>query len=313
MSIEPNTTITMRGVSHRFGRTVVLDGLDLTVPEGAMYALLGPNGAGKTTLLRLLTGIDRVQRGAAEIFGTPVHALTIAQRQRIAYVAEGQRLPSWMRMEQLEAYCAPLYPSWDFSLASSLRARFDLDPRATVGKMSRGQRMKAALLLALAPRPPLLLMDEPLTGMDVAVKDELVRGLLDVASTEGQTVLMSTHDIVEIETVLDWVGFLTGSCLALEGPVDALRERYRRLELQLSTRASDVRVPETWMQVERAGNRLVAVVPVAHEIAPSVELTPTLAALVRERAERPLTLKELYLLVQATSVAATSSAAGVAS
>ncbi|MBY0488411.1 MAG: ABC transporter ATP-binding protein [Gemmatimonadaceae bacterium] len=286
--------IALRGVSHRYGRKVVLDQLDLTVPEGAMYVLLGANGAGKTTLLRLLIGVERARAGSVEIFGTPVSKLTLAQRQQIAYVAEGQQLPDWMREEQLEAYCAPLYPTWDTALAASLRERFDLDPKQKLGKMSRGQRMKAALLCALAPRPKVLLMDEPFTGMDVAVKDELVRGLLDVAGDEGWSVLMSTHDIAEVDTVVDYAGFLKGAKLQLEGPVEQLREMYRRVEFTLNGAASDVRVPDSWKQVERAGQRLMAVVPASERLTPDL-----FAGAVLEQPARPLTLKELYLAVQA--------------
>lgn len=285
--------IALRGVTHRYGKKVVLDELDLIVPEGAMYVLLGANGAGKTTLLRMLIGVERERAGTVEIFGTPVNKLTLAQKQQIAYVAEGQQLPDWMREEQLEAYCAPLYPSWDHTLAASLRERFDLDPKQKLGKMSRGQRMKAALLCALAPRPKVLLMDEPFTGMDVAVKDELVRGLLDVAGDEGWSVLLSTHDIAEVDTVVDYAGFLKGGKLQLEGPVDVLRELYRRVELTLSESSARVAVPESWRQVERAGQRLMAVVP-----AVDVSLPVAIESLVLEKSERALTLKELYLAVQ---------------
>ena len=105
--------VNVQGLSHSYGRKAVLRGLDLTIPEGAIYALLGANGAGKTTLLRLLAGIERVQNGAVSLFGDSVRGMTLSQRQRFAYVAEGQELPTWMRLEQMEAYCAPLYPTWD--------------------------------------------------------------------------------------------------------------------------------------------------------------------------------------------------------
>ena len=193
------SAITVRALSYRFGKRAVLNALDLDVVQGAFYALLGANGAGKTTLLQLIAGVRPMQHGSTRVLGASVSQLTTKQRQQTTYVAEGQALPTWMRLEQLEAFCAPLYPTWDMSLASKLRTRFDLDPRARIGAMSRGQRMKAALLCALAPRPKLIVMDEPFTGMDVAVKDELVRGLLDAASLEGATVLLSSHDIAEIE------------------------------------------------------------------------------------------------------------------
>ena len=161
------------------------------MPEGALYALLGPNGSGKTTLLQLLMGLRRPSAGRVSIMGVDSAALTLRDRSTIGYIAESQALPKWMRLEQLEAYLAPLYATWDAALARDLRTRFDLDPQKTIGTLSRGQQMKVALLCALAPRPKLLLMDEPFTGMDALVKDDLVRGLLESSGSEGWTVLLS--------------------------------------------------------------------------------------------------------------------------
>src|SRR3954466_4423808 len=148
-------------LSYSYGKVDALHDVDVAIPEGAFYALLGPNGSGKTTFLQLLMGLRRAREGRVSILGVDQRALTVEQRARIGYVAEGQPLPGWMRLEQVEAHLAPLYPTWDPALAGELRDRFSLDPLQRVGTMSRGGRMKAALLCALAPRPRLLLMDEP--------------------------------------------------------------------------------------------------------------------------------------------------------
>ncbi len=254
---ESTMAVSVRGLTYRFGRRAVLDAVDFEIPAGAFYALLGANGAGKTTLLQLLAGTRPIQQGEVKLFNTPRTMLRAEQRERVTYVAEGQELPSWMRLEQMEAFCAPLYPTWDATLASSLRRRFDLDPTQRIGAMSRGQRMKAALLVALAPRPRLIVMDEPFTGMDVAVKDDLVRGLLDAASLEGATVLLCSHDIAEIEPLADWVGMLENGRMRLSMPIDLLRSRFQRVEMVTD---ASMQLPEplptNWMQVERAGLRL---------------------------------------------------------
>ncbi len=249
--------VAVHGLSYRFGTEPVLDRLDLDIPQGALYALLGANGAGKTTLLQLLAGARPLQQGTVRLFGAERHRLSPMQRQQITYLAEGQELPSWMRLSQLEAFCAPLYPTWDHALALTLRARFDLDPRQVIGKMSRGQRMKAALLCALAPKPRLLIMDEPFTGMDAAVKDDLVRGLLDAASVEGATVLLCSHDIAEIEPLADWVGILDRGRMRVSMPIDELRARYKRIDMvtEASLRMPEP-IPANWVSVERAGLRL---------------------------------------------------------
>src|SRR5665213_365147 len=212
--------VDVSGVSYCYGKVTALSDLELSVPAGAFYALLGPNGAGKTTLLQLLMGLRRKQTGRISLLGVESSALTLRERSTIGYVAEGQALPKWMRLAQLERYLAPLYPSWDSALANTLRERFGLDAERKIGTFSRGDYMKAALLCALAPRPKLLLMDEPFTGMDVLVKDELVRGLLDFAGNEGWSVVLSSHDIGELELLADWVGFLDGGRMQLSEPMD---------------------------------------------------------------------------------------------
>jgi ABC-2 type transport system ATP-binding protein len=230
--------------------------VSLTVPEGAVYALLGPNGAGKTTLIQILIGLLRPRSGTATVLGTPHKALRAENRSRIGYVAEGQRLPGWMKLRQLEAYLAPLYPGWDAGLAEELRRRFRLDPERRLGRLSRGEQMKAALLCALAPRPRLLLMDEPFTGMDALVKDELVRGLLGTAAGEGTTVLISSHDLGELETLADQVGFLDDGRLLLSEPMDSLRARFKRVELLVPPGAAVPDLPPGRLLEERAGQRL---------------------------------------------------------
>jgi ABC-2 type transport system ATP-binding protein len=218
-------------LSYRYGKHVALSDLDLAVPEGALYALLGPNGSGKTTLLQILMGLRRQTSGRVTLTGVDAHALSLAHRARIGYIAEGQSLPAWMRLEQLEAYLAPLYDTWDVALANDLRRRFALDPQRKVGTFSRGEQMKAAMLCALAPRPKLLLMDEPFTGMDALVKDELVQGLLESAGSEGWTILLASHDIGELELLADWVGFLAGGRMQLSEPMDVLKQRFKRVEV----------------------------------------------------------------------------------
>ena len=185
----------------------------------------------------------------------------------MTYVAEGQALPAWMRLEQLEAFCAPLYQTWD---------------------------------MPLAPRPKLIVMDEPFTGMDVAVKDELVRGLLDAASLEGATVLLCSHDIAEVEPLADWVGFLNNGRVSISAPLDELRERYKRLEFttDTSTKKPDA-LPNNWMSIERAGLRVsVLVKDLAADRALPAPFHDATRVHVREAA-----LKELYIALAKTNQA----------
>jgi len=283
-------------VSYRYGSLEALRDLDLVVPDGALYALLGPNGSGKTTLLQVLMGLRRPQHGRVSLLGVDSSALTVRDRAAIGYVAEGQSLPRWMRLEQLEAYLAPLYPSWDAALARELRERFALDPKQKIGTLSRGAHMKAALLCALAPRPKLLLMDEPFTGMDALVKDDLVRGLLESAGSEGWTVLLSSHDIGELELLADWVGFLDGGQLRLSEPMEKLRQRFQHVEVVVtrSNDSLDPALPREWIGVERSGTRVRFIVSNADQIEVQRDVAARFAGAVRIDV-RDATLREVFV------------------
>jgi ABC-2 type transport system ATP-binding protein len=170
-----------------------------------------------------------------------------------------------MTLARLEAYIAPLHPRWDASLANSLRERFGLDPKREMRTLSRGEHMKAAMLCALAPRPTLLLMDEPFTGMDVLVKDEIVRGLLAAAIDAETTILIASHDLAELEAIVDHVAILSRGRLLVNGSMDALRERYRRVTVVAGVASINAGVEErSWMGVERAGRRLSFLADATH-------------------------------------------------
>lgn len=286
--------IAAAGVTHRYGRVEALRGVDWQVPEGALYALLGPNGAGKTTLMRIAAGALRPTRGRVQVLGRASDTLRVADRQWLGWVAESQRLPEWMTLAELERYLAPLYDTWDPGLATELRQRFELDPARRLGTLSRGEHMKAALLCALAPRPRLLLMDEPFTGMDVVVKDEIVRGLLAACGQEGWTIVVSSHDLAELELLADHVGFLSGGRMLLSAPLEGVRARYFQVEATLAAGAAPVTLQPGWLDVERAGPRMTLVVD-AGEGSTGVEQVRSQLPTCDHLVVRPATLRELFM------------------
>jgi ABC-2 type transport system ATP-binding protein len=248
-------------LTYSYGRVQALRDVDFVVPEGSLYTLLGPNGSGKTTLLQLLMGLRRGNAGRVSVMGIDSAKLEANDRRWLGYVAEGQSLPGWMRLGEVEAYLAPLYDTWDAALANDLRERFELDPTRKIRTFSRGEQMKAALLCALAPRPRVVVMDEPFAGMDALVKDELVRGLLESAGSEGWTMLLCSHDIGELELLADWVGILDRGAMLVSERMDALSARFKHIDVTMSAEgASAVRndrtLPNEWLRVERAGQRM---------------------------------------------------------
>ncbi|MDE3129172.1 MAG: ABC transporter ATP-binding protein [Gemmatimonadota bacterium] len=304
----PMAVIEADGLTYSYGRVTALRDLDLSVPEGAIYALLGPNGAGKTTLLQLLMGVRRPRGGRIAVMGRDAAALTARDRARIGYVAEGQGLPGWMRLDEVEAFLAPLYPNWDAALATELRRRFRLDAHRPMRTFSRGEQMKAALLCALAPRPKLLVMDEPFSGMDALVKDDLVRGLLDTARAEGSTVFVSSHDLAELELVADWVGLLDRGSLLVSEPIESLLTRLQRVEAS-GARISGAPWPAEWLGMEQSGDRVSVIVQHAPgDLAPGA-LTLRLPG-ARIEVRRP-TLREAFVALARGSESASTMEAGV--
>ncbi len=243
--------IETENLRKRYRRTLAVDGLDLQVAEGVCFALLGPNGAGKTTTIQMLMNLIRPTSGSAMVLGRDSRKLGARDFERIGYVSENQRQPDWMSIEQLLKYCAPMYPTWDADFCARLLRQFDLPPKQKIGKLSRGMKMKAALISSIAYRPKLLVLDEPFSGLDPLVRDEFIEGILEVTGEEGWTILVSSHDIDEIERLTDRVGILNAGKLAVSESVEDLIGRFRRVEVNGGKMPETP--PEKWLRIERSG------------------------------------------------------------
>ncbi len=215
-------------LSRRFGRRAAIDGLNLEVESGSIFALVGPNGAGKTTTIKLLLNLIRPTAGRASLLGIDSRRLTPRDLSRIGYVSENQHLPDWMTPEQLTAWVRPFYPTWDEQLCKKLQDDLAIDMRSPLRVLSRGTRMKAALLVSLAYRPELIILDEPFTGLDPLVRDELIRALLALTGEYRWTTLISSHDIDEVERLADSMAFIDNGRITFTDSVQALIERHRQ-------------------------------------------------------------------------------------
>lgn len=234
-------------LQKRFGRNCVLDGLNLRVEQGAVFALVGPNGAGKTTTIRILLNIVEASGGMASVVGADSRALGPAQLERIGYVSEDQQLPGWMTVEQFLQYLSPFYSRWDSQLAATLIRQFHLPADRQLRHLSRGMRMKAALASSLAYRPELLILDEPFSGLDPLARDEFLEGVLENA--ENMTVLVSSHDLSEIESCASHIGYLDEGKLRISEETQSLAARFREVEVTLGDPApANTPWPDTWLQ-----------------------------------------------------------------
>jgi ABC-2 type transport system ATP-binding protein len=214
-------------LTRRFGRLDAVEGLNLRVEAGNIFALVGPNGAGKTTTIKLLLNLIRPTRGHAVVLGTDSRRLGPRELGRIGYVSENQRLPDWMTPSQLIAYVRPLYPMWDDTLCRKLQHDLALTADdMPLRTLSRGTRMKAALLVSLAYRPELIILDEPFTGLDPLVREELIRALLELTGEYKWTTLISSHDIDEVERLADSIGFIDSGRMLFTESVQTLIEQH---------------------------------------------------------------------------------------
>ena len=228
-------------LSKRYRRNVALDRMNLDVPEGSVYGLVGPNGAGKTTTIKLLMNLCEPTAGRAEVFGRDSRRLSPLDLTQIGYVSENQEMPEWMTVEYLMTYLKPFYPSWDDARAAELLRQFDLPPGRKLRELSHGMRRKAALASSLAYRPRLIVLDEPFTGLDALVRDELIEGVL--GNADGATIFISSHDLAEIETFASHIGYLDRGRLHFSEEMASLVERFREIEI---TVAAPSPLPAPW-------------------------------------------------------------------
>ncbi len=288
-------------LTRRFGRALAVNDLTFHVPEGAIYAFLGPNGAGKTTTILTLLNILRPTSGTARVLGTETTRFGPAQLARIGYVSENQKLPDAMTVARFLAWCKPMYPTWDDAFCADLLRRFELPPDRKLGHLSRGMKMKAALLASIAYRPRLLVLDEPFSGLDPLMRDEFIRGVLELSEQEKWTVLVSSHDIDEVERLADWVGILNSGKLFLSEASESLQRRFRRVEFAVpeENRKLPAALPREWLVAEAVGHTVRFV---TGDYAPEkteakiAELFPGAARI----AVAPMPLREIFLALART-------------
>lgn len=215
-------------VTRRFGKTTALDAVSFQCAPGTVLGIIGRNGAGKTTALRLAHGLLHPDAGRVRTLGLDPVAQGLEVRTRASLLSEESELYPWMRVGEILAFAAGIHPRWDATLAETYRKRLDLDPAAKIASLSRGTRAKVALVLAVACRPELLLLDDPTAGLDPLVRREVLESVLEAVSGEGGAVVYASHLIHDVERVADRVVVLDGGVLRLEGGVDELKSRIKR-------------------------------------------------------------------------------------
>ena len=238
-----------RGLEKRFGRRVALAGLDLRVPRGSVYVLVGPNGSGKTTTLRILLDLVRADGGEGWVLGYDTVTDGPMVRALAGWVPERQDAGyGWMRVQRLLEHHAAYRSGWDPAYAAQLMDRLEVRDHTKFGKLSKGEARRVQLVMALAHRPPVLLLDEPTDGLDPVMRDEALALLSDHVAENETTLLVSTHLVYEVEGLGDYLGVLKEGALRAQLDRETLRTRLRRYTLE---------VPDGWGGVEGLRDQVV--------------------------------------------------------
>ena len=230
------------GVGKRYTH-FSLENVDLELPTGSVMGFIGANGAGKSTTIRILMGLVHQDQGSVRVLGHSMPAEQAEAKLDIGFVSEDMRLYGPATLAWHMNFLRPIYPRWDQAYADELARRFDLKPEQKIKGLSHGQRVKAALLLALARRPRLLVLDEPTTGLDPVARVEVLSELMAALADEERTILFSSHNTLDVEQISDQITFIDRGRIIDSDNKETFLDRWRRLRLVLPPDSSLPRLP----------------------------------------------------------------------
>jgi len=269
-----------------YGAKRVLKGLDLEVPKGTIFALLGTNGAGKTTLIRTLLGLIPSSGGEIKVLGEEPYRFGSSLRQRIGYVSEEQGLYGWMSINDIISFCKGLYNTWDDELVNKYIKRFGLNPKTKIGTLSKGQTTKLALILALGPKPELLILDEPMSGLDPLAQHEFLQILLKDVDLSERTVFFSTHNLADVEAIAKLVAIEYDGKIQAYGTIDSICAQVAKIKLPGSI-PENLNLRSVLLEEDSTGKTYLIPSQFTEEIAAAGENT-TISV-------QPVALKEAFL------------------
>lgn len=281
------------GLRRAFGSHMAVDGLDLAVPRGSIFGFLGRNGAGKTTTIRLLLGFLRSGMGEARVFDEPVTGPdgNAALRRRIGYVSESKYMYPYMTVEQIIRFTRPFFPRWQDDLERRYLEIFNLPLNRKISALSKGMRTCLMLLLAMSHDAELLILDEPIEGLDPAVIETLLKEIAALPATQGTTIFFSSHQLAEVEQIADRIAIIDRGRNVLAGALDDLKVQYQRLRVVFEREPA----PVEWLPGAdhvRQDGRTVSILA-SRNVEAIVEQAHSLPGASVER--YPVSLKEIFL------------------
>ena len=253
MKTSNGPAIELSGLTKKYRKETAVDNLSLRVPRGTTLGLIGPNGAGKSTTIKMLMGMLSITAGSARVLGLDVAVDPVEVKRRVGYVPELHQLYRWMRVGDLIGFTKSFYPTWNDKLCASLVDLFELDRRKKIKHLSKGTLAKVSLVLAVAHEPELLILDEPMSGLDPIAREEFLDGVLRTLCDRDCTVLFSSHTLADVQRLADHVAMLYQGKLLLHCPTDELLASAKRVRAVLRDGCLPRWRPEQiiWQKVDR--------------------------------------------------------------
>ena len=251
-TVPNDPAIEIHNLHKDFGRSAAVRNLSLSIPRGCAFGLLGPNGAGKSTTLRMLMGIIAPSAGQARVLGIDVRDNPTLVKQKVGYVPETHHIYHWMRVGEVVGFCRSCYPTWNDATCREMFDRFALDPQKKVRQLSKGTLVKLALTLAVSHEPELLILDEPLAGLDPIAREEFLDGVLQSLCDRGQTVVISSHMLDDVRRLSNRMAILYEGQILVEGDVDQLLATTKRVSVTLRDGSRPDKPPDgtVWQRVQ---------------------------------------------------------------
>lgn len=257
ISTDQSPAVEISGLTKRFGREIAVDDLALKVKRGSTFGLIGPNGAGKTTTIKMLMGMLRPTGGNVKVLGRDPIAEPLAVKQRVGYVPDQHNIDRWMKVEQAVGFCRSVFDKWNDPLCGELLKRFELHPEKKVKNLSKGMLVKLSLVLAVSHEPELLILDEPMAGLDPLAREEFLDGVLRTICERGQTVIFSTHSLDDVQRLADTVGILYGGQLLVHRSIEELLAGTKRIRATLTNGKLPEKLPENIIWQSLQGRELL--------------------------------------------------------
>lgn len=283
-----DNAIEIRGLEKSFPK-FKLGPLDLTVPRGAIYGFIGRNGAGKTTTMDLMLGMGNADAGTVTVSGLDHRRDEMEFKQRVGYVSPDLSFIVWSTVGKAIRFVRDFYPSWDHAYCDELMAAFDLDAQDSIVTLSFGAKTKLNLLIALAHRPEVLILDEPTTGLDAVSRKQVFEELLKSVQGGDRTVFISSHGLTDLERFTDHIGFIKDGRLMFEGRTDEVVERFRQVDFEAPS-GFELNGMAGCHLIKRDGDRW----RVLMDQSATEQLT---AKGIKELASAPVTLEEMFVAI----------------